>query len=300
MSLPDQHNKPHQTKSIAATQGGYGVRINAVSVVNLVMAVGLAVEFVIHVATSFLATPTPTPTAPGVISPSTGGSSSSSSSRWWCCWLPRSDPGKEARAKAALSSMGASVFSVRTLDRWCRPPIVGSRTLSGPSTCLRLKATLSHTHTPTPTHTGPLTNARQGITLTKLVGIAVLAVAPSHLFRVYYFRLYLALILLGAFVGLAALPVLLSFWGPAPATMPRRQKQQHVHTYGEEDADGASRNRSSKHGAGAAAGAAAAAASGAAATAVRRRQRRRKAKGKGKGLEEGANPGKGATNPNLG
>jgi Niemann-Pick C1 protein len=28
-----------------------------------------------------------------------------------------------------------------------------------------------------------------GITLTKLVGISVLAVAPSHLFRVYYFRM---------------------------------------------------------------------------------------------------------------
>jgi Niemann-Pick C1 protein len=30
-----------------------------------------------------------------------------------------------------------------------------------------------------------------GITLTKLVGVSVLAAAPSHLFRLYYFRMYL-------------------------------------------------------------------------------------------------------------
>jgi len=110
--------------------GEYGVRINAVSVVNLVMGVGLSVEFVVHIASAFLSQP---------------------GSRY-------------EHAKAALSSMGASVFS--------------------------------------------------GITLTKLVGISVLAVAPSHLFRVYYFRMYTALIAMGAFEGLAFLPVFLSYFGP--------------------------------------------------------------------------------------
>jgi Niemann-Pick C1 protein len=110
--------------------GGYGVRINAVSVVNIVMGVGLSVEFVVHIASAFLF--------------NTGS--------------------RENRAKSALSSMGASVFS--------------------------------------------------GITLTKLVGISVLAVAPSHLFRVYYFRMYTALIAAGAFMGLAFFPVLLSMIGP--------------------------------------------------------------------------------------
>lgn len=52
-----------------------------------------------------------------------------------------------------------------------------------------------------------------GITLTKLVGVLVLAWAPSALFRLYYFRMYLGLIVLGAFHGLAVLPVALSLVG---------------------------------------------------------------------------------------
>lgn len=92
------------------TQGGpYGVRINAVSVVNLVMAVGLAVEFVVHVTTAFLAPPI-LPSSQPSPSPLLGGGWG----RRWSLWLTRSEPGKEARAKAALSSLGASVFSVRT------------------------------------------------------------------------------------------------------------------------------------------------------------------------------------------
>lgn len=38
-----------------------------------------------------------------------------------------------------------------------------------------------------------------GITLTKLVGVSVLAIAPSLLFRVYYFRMYMATVAAGAF-----------------------------------------------------------------------------------------------------
>ena len=38
-----------------------------------------------------------------------------------------------------------------------------------------------------------------GITLTKLVGVSVLAIAPSLLFRVYYFRMYMATVFAGAF-----------------------------------------------------------------------------------------------------
>lgn len=133
---------------------GYGVRINAVSVVNVVMATGLSVEFVVHIAAAFLT----------YHHPLSAGSRSKSKSR-------------EARAKHALSSMGASVFS--------------------------------------------------GITLTKLVGIAVLAVAPSHLFRVYYFRMYTCLIGVGAFVGLAFLPVFLALYGP----LPRRGEEGRLHDY---------------------------------------------------------------------
>lgn len=86
------------------------------------MAVGLAVEFVVHVATAFLNALNPVSRGGG----GRGGRSSShdasggngGGSRWWGLrWLrwvvPRRDPGREARAKLALSSMGASVFSVR-------------------------------------------------------------------------------------------------------------------------------------------------------------------------------------------
>lgn len=53
-----------------------------------------------------------------------------------------------------------------------------------------------------------------GIASTKCLGIMVLAFAPSTLFRLYYFRMYLLIIVLGVFNGLCLLPVLLSWIGP--------------------------------------------------------------------------------------
>ena len=53
-----------------------------------------------------------------------------------------------------------------------------------------------------------------GIGLTKFVGVLVLALAKSTLFRLYYFRMYLGIVLLGLFNGLVLLPVLLHRWGP--------------------------------------------------------------------------------------
>ncbi len=53
-----------------------------------------------------------------------------------------------------------------------------------------------------------------GVTLTKLVGVAVLAFARTQIFEVYYFRLYLALVAAGAAHGLVLLPVLLALAGP--------------------------------------------------------------------------------------
>lgn len=53
-----------------------------------------------------------------------------------------------------------------------------------------------------------------GIASTKFLGVLVLAFAPSTLFRLYYFRMYLFIILLGVWNGLFFLPVVLSLVGP--------------------------------------------------------------------------------------
>ena len=47
-------------------------------------------------------------------------------------------------------------------------------------------------------------------------GVMVLAFARTKIFEVYYFRLYMALVLLGAAHGLVLLPVLLALAGPPP------------------------------------------------------------------------------------
>jgi len=53
-----------------------------------------------------------------------------------------------------------------------------------------------------------------GIAVTKFIGVIVLSFANSTLFTLYYFRMFMCIIFLGFFHGLAFLPVALSLIGP--------------------------------------------------------------------------------------
>ncbi|XP_029460044.1 NPC1-like intracellular cholesterol transporter 1 [Rhinatrema bivittatum] len=109
----------------------WNIDYNAVSLINLVTAVGISVEFVSHLTRSF--------------------AMSTKSS-------------KVKRAKEATVNMGSAVFA--------------------------------------------------GVAMTNLPGIIVLAFAKAQLIQIFFFRLNLAITLLGMVHGLVFLPVVLSYFGP--------------------------------------------------------------------------------------
>lgn len=118
----------------------FNVSLNAVSLVNLVICVGISVEFCAHIARAFMFP-----------------------SRAVMEQSKKIFRGRDARAWAALVNVGGSVFS--------------------------------------------------GITITKLLGVSVLAFTRSKIFEIYYFRIWLALVVFAATHALIFLPVALSLAG---------------------------------------------------------------------------------------
>lgn len=125
---------------IIGTMALAGVSLNAISLVNLVICVGIGVEFCAHIARAFMF-------------PSRS-VMEKAKSRF---------RGRDARAWTALVNVGGSVFS--------------------------------------------------GITITKFLGVFVLAFTRSKIFEIYYFRIWFALVIFAATHALVFLPVALSFVG---------------------------------------------------------------------------------------
>nr|POE75460.1 niemann-pick type c-related protein 1 [Quercus suber] len=128
---------------IVGTMALAGVSLNALSLVNIIISIGIGVEFCAHIARAF--------TIPSASILERGLS------------VFRGRPEKELRAWAALVNVGSSVFS--------------------------------------------------GITITKLLGVFVLAFTRSKIFEIYYFRVWLSLVVWAALHALIFLPVALSLFG---------------------------------------------------------------------------------------
>lgn len=132
---------------VIGTMALFHVSLNAISLVNLVICVGIGVEFCAHVARAFMF-------------PSKSVMEKAKSKF----------RGRDLRAWTSLTNVGASVFS--------------------------------------------------GITVTKFLGVFVLAFTRSKIFEIYYFRIWLALVVFAAAHALVFLPVALSLVGGEGVSSP--------------------------------------------------------------------------------
>ena len=70
------------------------------------------------------------------------------------------------------------------------------------------------------------TSVFSGITLTKFCGVVVLFFSQSEIFEVYYFRMYIVIVILGACHGLIFFPTMLSLIGtPYNSLLPWSQQK---------------------------------------------------------------------------
>ncbi|KAF2745353.1 niemann-pick C1 protein precursor [Sporormia fimetaria CBS 119925] len=160
--------------AIIGSMAVLGVSLNAVSLVNLIICVGISVEFTAHIARAY--------TFP---------------SRATMEKAPRHRfRGKDARAWTGMVNVASSVIS--------------------------------------------------GITVTKILGVGVLAWTRSKIFEIYYFRVWVALVLWASTHALVLLPVLLSIFGGKGYVDPETDggleqdllsRQQYPRLLGGEDED---------------------------------------------------------------
>lgn len=158
-----------------------GVSTNAVSVVNLCAAIGLGVEFVVHIIAAFLQ-------------------------------AAERHTARQEISQGIPKTYMAPGHSLNEADGWRRAEVEASSSeaagwcTSGQARVLAARKALVERGSA----------VVSGITLTKLVGVLLLATAPSELFRVYYFRMYLALCVSGAIHSVWFLPAVLAVMGPLP------------------------------------------------------------------------------------
>ena len=98
--------------------------------------------------------------------------------------------------------------------------------------------THAHTHS---THTKPklchqcqyafigITQVFCGVIMIKFLGVIVLLFAKTQLIEIYYFRMYMYMVVVGALHGLVLLPVILSYVGELAHT--HTHTHTHSHTY---------------------------------------------------------------------